>query len=638
MQFRYDINGLRAIAVLSVVIFHFVEEKLPGGFIGVDVFFVISGYLMTSIIISKFDKSRFSLMEFYLARANRIIPALAFLCASLLLIGFFTLSPVEYSKLSKQAASSALFISNVIYYLESGYFSESSLENWLLHTWSLSVEWQFYLIYPIVLAALNKILTRHKLKVVIVVTTLLSMLLSGWLTQKNPSLSYYILPTRAWEMLVGGLAFLYPIKKLQPLSKILALLGVLLISVSCFIFSEKTNWPGFSALVPVAGAYLIIIANQSSNTLLNNKLLQPLGTWSYSIYLWHWPLVVFIHKNNLDEAYALVGFSLSIALGYLSYRFIETINFNSKIQSNKALLTNKPLVCAVLIALIGSLSFFTNGFIQRAPVAYQNLVEDVEASPFRNKCHTNKYRDPSEACEYFVKGNTTWATFGDSHSVELAYALSKKLKATDEGLKHFSFSGCRPSYGKNDDYSKCAKWYNSSIEFIANEPMIQNVVFVHRYSYQLVGGSNKTYPHLGNLKFDNKSIELLQNIDRAIHKLASSKRRVYVLYPIPELPSHVTKLIDSELSVNGDLVSIEGTERSWFEKRNEVIINHFKSTDYPDNVVLINPAHYFCGSEACFSTKGGRSLYFDDNHVSNYGASLIAEDIIQNKNSHTPLQ
>ena len=167
----------------------------------------------------------------------------------------------------------------------------------------------------------------------------------------------------------------------------------------------------------------------------------------------------------------------------------------------------------------------------------------------------------------------------------------------------------------------------------ADEPKIQNVVFVHRYSYQLVGGSNKTYPDLRNLKFDNESVELLQNIDRAIHKLASSKQSVYVLYPIPELPTHITKLIDRELSVNGELVSIEGTERSWYEERNAVIINHFKSANYPDNVVLINPANYFCGSEACFSTKGGHSLYFDDNHVSNYGASLIAEDIIQNKNS-----
>ena len=250
MHFRYDINGLRALAVLSVVIFHFAEEKLPGGFIGVDVFFVISGYLMTSIIINKLDKDRFSLMEFYFARINRIIPALAVLCASLLLIGFVALSPVEYAKLGKQAASSVVFISNLVYYSESGYFAESSLENWLLHTWSLSVEWQFYLLYPIVLLALNKVLSRDKLKVFIVVSTLLSLLLSAWLTQQNPSLSYYVLPTRAWEMLVGGLAFLYPIKLGQALSKASALIGVLLILVSCFIFSEGTSWPGVSALLP----------------------------------------------------------------------------------------------------------------------------------------------------------------------------------------------------------------------------------------------------------------------------------------------------------------------------------------------------------------------------------------------------
>ena len=633
MQCRYDINGLRAIAVLSVVIFHFAEEKLPGGFVGVDVFFVISGYLMTSIIISKFDKRRFNLMDFYLARVNRIIPALAFLCATLLLIGLLTLSPVEYSKLGKQAASSVLFLSNIIYYRDSGYFAESSLENWLLHTWSLSVEWQFYLLYPVALLVLNRLLSRDKLKVAIVCATFLSLVLSAWLTPKNPSLSYYALPTRAWEMLIGGLAFLYPIKIYESLRKPLAVIGVILILISCFVFSEKTSWPGISALLPVAGAYLIIIANRNENILLNNRLFQALGTWSYSIYLWHWPLVVFIYKNELNEAFAIAGFILSIALGYLSYRFIETIKFDDRNSSIRTFVANKPLIFATFLALVGSFSFFTNGFIHRAPTTYQNLIEDVEASPLRNRCHTNEYVAPEEACEYFVEGNTTWATIGDSHSVELAYALGQELKATNEGLKHFSFSGCRPSYGKSEGFSKCAKWYNSSLEFIADEPKIQNVVFVHRYSYQLVGGSNKTYPDLRNLKFDNESVELLQNIDRAIHKLASSKQRVYVLYPIPELPTHITKLIDRELSVNGELVSIEGTERSWYEERNAVIINHFKSANYPDNVVLINPANYFCGSEACFSTKGGHSLYFDDNHVSNYGASLIAEDIIQNKNS-----
>ena len=472
MQFRYDINGLRAIAVLSVVIFHFAEEKLPGGFVGVDVFFVISGYLMTSIIISKFDKRRFNLMDFYLARVNRIIPALAFLCASLLIIGLFTLSPVEYSKLGKQAASSVLFLSNIIYYRDSGYFAESSLENWLLHTWSLSVEWQFYLLYPVALLVLNRLLSRDKLKVAIVFATFLSLVLSAWLTPKNPSLSYYVLPTRAWEMLVGGLAFLYPIKIYETLRKPLAVIGVILILISCFVFSEKTSWPGISALLPVAGAYLIIIANRNENILLNNRLFQALGTWSYSIYLWHWPLVVFIYKNELNEAFAIAGFILSIALGYLSYRFIETIKFDDRNSSIRTFVTNKPLIFATFLALVGSFSFFTNGFIHRAPTTYQNLIEDVEASPLRNRCHTNEYVAPEEACEYFVKGNTTWATIGDSHSVELAYALGQELKATNEGLKHFSFSGCRPSYGKNEDFSKCAKWYNSSLEFIADEPKI----------------------------------------------------------------------------------------------------------------------------------------------------------------------
>ena len=161
MTFRYDINGIRALAVLSVVIYHFLPESLPGGFVGVDVFFVISGYLMTSIIITKLDVNKFNIWDFYLARANRIIPALLALCFTLLILGFFLITPVEYEKLAKQILASSLFISNLVYYKESGYFAEDSLENWLLHTWSLSVEWQFYLIYPIAMVIIFKLFTNH---------------------------------------------------------------------------------------------------------------------------------------------------------------------------------------------------------------------------------------------------------------------------------------------------------------------------------------------------------------------------------------------------------------------------------------------------------------------------------------------
>ena len=211
MQFRSDINGLRAIAVIAVVLFHFNSSWLSGGFAGVDVFFVISGFLMTGIIFRGLEQECFSISKFYAARAKRIVPALSVLVIVCLVIGYAVLSPVEYLELNKHAVGSISFISNFIYWTEAGYFDSASGSKWLLHTWSLSVEWQFYILYPIVLVCLKRFMTLNQIKMFILTGAFLGFLLSVYSTTRWPSLSYYLLPTRAWEMMFGGLAYIYPL-------------------------------------------------------------------------------------------------------------------------------------------------------------------------------------------------------------------------------------------------------------------------------------------------------------------------------------------------------------------------------------------------------------------------------------------
>lgn len=208
MKFRKDINGLRAVAVIAVVLFHFNNEWLPGGFAGVDVFFVISGYLMTKIIFEGVENGTFSILAFYSSRAKRIIPALAVCCLVLVLFGWFFLSVIDYEVLSKHVLSSITFLSNIVYATEQGYFDSSSHEKWLLHTWSLSVEWQFYLLFPIFVYFLLKIMSYGKARIAVLITTAFSFLISAIATDIWPSYSYFLLPTRAWEMLVGGIAYL----------------------------------------------------------------------------------------------------------------------------------------------------------------------------------------------------------------------------------------------------------------------------------------------------------------------------------------------------------------------------------------------------------------------------------------------
>ena len=352
MQFRYDINGLRAIAVLAVVLFHFNPQWLPGGFSGVDVFFVISGFLMTSIIFNGVEKNTFNLFKFYTARANRIIPVLAAMSAILLLFGWFYLLPTDYRDLGRQVEKSSLFISNLLFAKGGGYFDTAEHTKWLLHTWSLSVEWQFYIFFPIIIIALKKYLSFTNLKRVAIGLFLASFIYCIYATYKDSKTAYFLLTSRAWEMLLGGLAFLYPWSLKNKLHQITTqCFGLILIVASYFLISKDTPWPGYMALIPVLGAYLIIVSNYQNNILINSPVFRYIGKWSYSIYVWHWPLVVFGFYFTLTDWW-IYGIPLSILLGFLSYQFIEKINF-TRYSSWKKIYKVKPLYIFLVVLSCG---------------------------------------------------------------------------------------------------------------------------------------------------------------------------------------------------------------------------------------------------------------------------------------------
>ena len=619
MQFREDINGLRAIAVIAVVLFHFNSSWMPGGFAGVDVFFVISGFLMTGIIFKGLEQQKFSILRFYIARANRIIPALALLCIILLIFGWFFLSPTEYKALGKHAVSSVGFISNNIYWLESGYFDSSSHEKWLLHTWSLSVEWQFYIIYPIILVVSSKILSLKMTKRMLLLGTVIGFVFCVLVTYKWPNASYYLFPSRAWEMMIGGVAYLYPSRFGNKQNKVLEIIGVLFILGSYFFVTKETPWPGYLAIFPVLGAFLIIQANSKNSFITGNLLFQKVGAWSYSIYLWHWPIVVAIAYFSLSKNFIYIGIILSIFLGYLSNKYIEKIKFFNDFNTPISYLRSKPIIIAISTVSLGLIVYSTNGFFKFSPIEYQNLINSSTPSPYRNMCHIKEYRAPEKSCEYFGS-RITWATFGDSHSTEIAYAMALRLKEKNIGLKHFSFSGCKPSYKEPDSFSVCAKWYNESASYILESKEIKNVIFNHRFTNMLLGGTAEHYPVVDKPIVTNEAIRLTKHMDELILKLAESKDNIYIFLPIPELNKNIFKLINNATKSNASLNDIASTDINWYNKRNKYIINHFNSAEFPNNVHLLNPADAFCNSEKCFAVRNGIPLYFDDNHPSVLGA------------------
>ena len=423
MQFRKDINGLRAIAVIAVVLFHFNPSWMPGGFAGVDVFFVISGFLMTGIIFRGIEQENFSILTFYVARANRIIPALAVLCLFLLVFGWFYLTPLDYQTLGKHVASSMGFLSNIIYWRESGYFDAASHEKWLLHTWSLSTEWQFYIIYPLVLVAMKQFMSLKTMKATVLVGTVLGFIFSVIATYQWPNPAYYLLFSRAWEMMIGGVAFLYPLELAKSRKKVFEWAGLTLIIVSYIFISKENLWPGYLAVIPVFGAFLLIQAQRDDSIVTSNRLFQLLGKWSYSIYLWHWPLVVAIYYFSLDEKFIYSGIILSVILGFISNRYVESINFRSYFSGIFGYLTCKPLFIAAFVGFIGIVIFIFRGFESHYPESV--LVaskESMNKNPRRDECHVGSGKVPE--CIY-GSGDFGAIVIGDSHAQSIVRSVEK---------------------------------------------------------------------------------------------------------------------------------------------------------------------------------------------------------------------
>lgn len=464
--FRADINGLRAVAVLAVVLFHFRVAGFGGGFVGVDVFFVISGYLMTRIILGPLAAARFSVFGFYLARARRIFPALAALCALLLLFGWFALSPMDYKLLAKHAGASLLFLSNQVYWKESGYFDADAHEKWLLHTWSLSVEWQFYLLYPLLVVAVHRLFRRPGgVAGALWTVCLASLAWSAWLAFANPSKAFFLLPTRAWEMLAGGLVFVHQdacnrLARKLPWREPAGLAAILAASLW---LTPDTPWPGLAALLPVAGAALVLLGSGGRTQLLGSAALQGIGRWSYSIYLWHWPIVVWLQQSQSRQggAWIAAGMAASVLLGWLSFRLVENParRFINRFRLAPALTVSTAMVLAPF-AVAAALHYQSEGvtalrFKDHPRLADVRALESLQGRYF-GELYKPLYREgscflvPEKSFVSFAPEcageHTHIVLWGDSHAAHLWPGL--KAAAAPGTTAQWTASGCPPLIGE----------------------------------------------------------------------------------------------------------------------------------------------------------------------------------------------
>ena len=595
MKFREDINALRAIAVISVVIFHFNHKWLPGGFAGVDVFFVISGFLMTMIIIKGIERESFSTIDFYKARVRRIIPALAALCFFLIVIGLFLLPPIDYLNLGKHSAASLTFVSNIVYWTESNYFNPDSNEKWLLHTWSLSVEWQFYLIYPLILVFLRKFLSIHKIKVLILVTTILAFCFSIFVTAKSSSAAYFLLPTRAWQMLAGGLVFLYPIAIKDNFKTPLQVTGLFLIVLSFFVFSSSTPWPGYASIMPIAGTCAVLIANNGNSQLVSNRLAHLFGKWSYSIYLWPWPVVVAGYYFELGSYWWVIGMPLSVFLGALSFTFIESKTLKDY-RLERARYCLQPLQFAFLSMAFGLSIFYTNGFLFRLTPSNQLLVQSaIEAKEDWNYPEANL--EIASLKVRFIEGNSdkNILVLGASH-IEQLYPYIESLE-NEFNVYFLTQSGCFVTPSMKNPKWNCNNLqdYKKLVEKVKFEKVVTSF-----YSFD-------SYLPRERVEREREKNIRISEYDEFIAFLKEKIRYVFVLTGEPKGIE-----FDPIIAVRKNLPSSipEASVRSKYAEHEDAL----RKLKQINDIEIIDPIAHLCKEGVCNTRDEKRGFFYRDNN------------------------
>lgn len=640
--YRPEIDGLRTIAVLSVIFYHAGFQFFSGGYVGVDIFFVISGYLITKIIAREMMEGRFSFAAFYERRIRRILPALFFVSAVTSLAAWTWLSPEQLKDYGQSLFATMAFAANLFFYLQSGYFSPEVHTLPLIHMWSLAVEEQFYLIFPILLLVLFRF-GRPTINCIVTFLLLTSLFCSLWFQSTLPTANFFLTPLRAWELLTGSLLALNGrpaiefFRHRRQLSNLIEMLGLALILIPIATYDDTITFPGVAAIPPVLGTAILIASDTPGSfvrLILVFKPMVAIGLISYSAYLWHQPLFAFVQIANETAPTLLTKILLiilTLLLAWISWRFVEQ-PFRNKGRFTRRQMFTFALTGSLLFAGTGAMMHLGRGFPERFNAATLQLAVTMAPQPNRNSCHTEgkDFRQPPDAC-VFGGPSTRWAVLGDSHGVELAYALGEQLKSDGIGTVQLTFSGCPPAYRMTTHNPGCADWTRKATDWIASKPDISDVVLIYRHNFHLFGDQLQTYPSLPNsvpLFADGVSANAAReayvaSLDAQIEAFRAAGKTVHVIAPVPELPVHVERYVFTHAAppAFGSTIDWHQQRSAWIRARLDVLAKR-------ESVDLVDPALSLCPDRFCRWRDGKEVLYFDDNHLSVAGARRLARLIL----------
>ncbi|WP_089536776.1 acyltransferase family protein [Escherichia coli] len=626
--YQPDVDGLRTVAVLLVLLFHVGFSSISGGFVGVDIFFVISGYLITGILVSGMEKGTYKYTTFISSRISRLYPTLLTILIICLIFGFLIFTPNDYKELGISSLYSALSISNFHFMLGAGYFDTSSEVNPLLHTWSLSVEQQFYLIWPLIIFAAMK--SGRKLAVsLIVIAGVMSLFASQMMTKINPTQNYFMMPYRIFEFAVGGILFFIPNDKARNklISTILFLIGVALIFYSAFNFDKSTPFPGLNAMIPVIGSCLCILFSKHTPAgyLLRNKLFVSIGIVSYSVYLIHWPLLVFYKYyifrpiNTLEKASIV---SVSIFLAYVSYYFIENKFRRINLSSINKMAVSFSIVFISVLS-VSHIIYKNNGYSFRVNEYFKQKMNNS------GEFHLQQYGGNGYYAGAHIIGDKTASKvsavlMGDSFARQYAHAID----VNSQGHKFITSlnDGCFFSRDYTTFYAglpdpKCQQRLNFAIDYSNkfNVPVI--------FGMRWIGYEGMVSDPQGNQqKFNDENEFINFSINNIKNNIAALNNKKVVILGAPpgtdgvggvekcvNRPSYLPLVCTRYLSTD---------DKDTFNKRMNSAIR--SALNGYNNVLFIDPYDYLCKDGKCITmTNDYQFIYSDAVHLSKSGAALV---------------
>jgi peptidoglycan/LPS O-acetylase OafA/YrhL len=630
MRYRPDIDGLRAIAITTVVLFHLGVPGVPGGFVGVDIFFVISGYLITRLIVEHLRQGKFSFWDFYARRTRRIYPALFVLIPAVLLLGHLMLTPGEYEALAMSAAYSAAFLPNIYFWLNTGYFDQSASAMPLLHLWSIGVEEQFYMIWPVTLAVVWRLPKMGRAATLAALTggiALLALLCILWTSHDSKS-AFYLPFTRLWEFTLGALVLALPDIRQGRFADGLSVLGVAAMIGAAVLLNENLPYPGYYAILPCLGATATIAAGEQS--LMGRFLsLSPnvlLGKLSYSLYLWHWPIIVYYGyyagaDAPLSEKLWLVPVALGIS--YLSWRFVEQPVRHRRGNPRRYVAIGAAV--AATTACLALLIVSNKGFPDRIPSVVRALGDRDTMMAF--DC-TERIELPGLGRGSHCVVGAPWETaskhaliWGDSHSKHLLTILD--IPAREQNLSILYWAGCPPfidnqTIQRNNpnraDYSEnCAQLRREILDWLPKAPNIDLVILSNAWAIYpeslYVGGvfdENDPQKALGKIK---------QGLIQTLAEIDPRRQPVLIIGDVPRPGFNVPDC--AMQSVSGLWRKPCKKYQDFFtepERPTEAILSSLATGE--NNIFFLDSLKAMCaGAKGCSIRVGDEIIYRDTNHL-----------------------